>query len=259
MLNSFFLKNTRSILFFISFCLTGYSFAGNCSQTTPTVTPEKKETVLLNFSGGSSKPLGEYASKDLSRSTSGLALKGLAFQASMVLKLSTYVGACAAYNYQANAFASDAFNKELLASNPGITFTTKTTNWNIKGFYGGLYLTLPVKDINGLSLFGSACVGLPKYVTPMIATTGIDMNTGVKATVTQSSSSTSAAGFLLNGGLLYKFNDFFGINVCANYFSGKAEFKDVYISTSNNTFTYTHFSQKFESLNIQAGVSFIIN
>ena len=219
----------------------------------------RKEVLLLNFSGGVSNPLGDYASKDANSSTSGLATQGALFLGSMVLKLSPNIGVCAAYQYQLNGFASSSFNNALIAAAPGIDFTTTSTKWNIRGFYGGIYLTLPVKSVEGLSLFVNGYAGLPKYVTPQVITTGVNINTGVKAIITQDAASTSAFGLMGGGGLMYKFFDGFGLNLSANYFSGKADFSDVFIHSSTGTFSYQHFTQKFASLNVQAGITFIIN
>lgn len=216
----------------------------------------RKEIFLINITGGIANPVGAFASKDYNSATSGLANPGGIFQASFILKLAKFIGLSASYRYQSNGFDAQTVNSQYMASYPGIAFTTQTTSWKSKGVYGGLFFTFANREIPKLSIDFDVSAGVPKFVFPEVITQG--NYRGQVSTVTQHSS--TERSFAMNGGagIRYKLTSNVGLHFNFNFFYGKPSFPNLLATNSIGQAAYGSYTQKITTLNIQAGLSFML-
>jgi hypothetical protein len=200
--------------------------------------------------------LNEFASKDLSKLSSGLANDGSLFRSSVVLNVSDNFGFMASYIYQTHSFDDKLMRDELNQYYSSTSFTSWSTKWKIHGFFGGMHLNFPIKRIEHFSICFESSLGLPKLVSPDIETSGSPF--GTKVTVTQYSSVTKALAFLGGVGFNYKLAKNIALNFNVNYFRSKAEFSHILTRSSNGYQSFSDYEQKMSSLNIEAGVRFIV-
>jgi hypothetical protein len=214
------------------------------------------ELLFLNFYGGYANAMNEFASKDLTKETSGLANDGSLFRTSLVLNLSENFGFTGSYIYQTHSFEDKLLRDELNLYYSSTSFTSRSTKWKIHGFFGGLHLSFPIKRIEHFSICFETSFGLPKLVSPDVETSGSPF--GQKVTVTQYSSVTKAIAFLGGVGLNYKLAKNLALNFNVSHFRSKAEFSHILTRSTNGYQSYSDYEQKISSLNIEAGLRFII-
>ena len=225
------------------------------SSSSSTV-PAGRGLLLLNVSGGFANPLGDFASTNVSNPGSGLAKTGHFFQLSVILKLSKYIGVSLAYHYQFHDVDQDLLNKQFANPYNGLTFSSDNTNWKIRGFFGGLYFTVPIKTIEGLSVFANAMVGLPTYVSPELIINS-SQNGGMYLFY-RGSSSTTAIAYLGGACLAYKLYRSLSVTLSANYLRGTPTFDNVNLGGPGALGPLVVIKNKVQSLNAQLGLSFTI-
>jgi hypothetical protein len=216
----------------------------------------QNDPVMLNFYVGFAKPRGDFGSTDAQNEYAGLAKLGFVFESNIILKIAPNFGVSGSYRFQSNGIYSNILNDEFTAKYSGITFSTTATNWKSSGFYGGGFITFPITKDN-ISMFLDFSVGLPKFTSPELKTTG--SSNGSSLTVKQNASQASTVSYLAAIGFIGKINRNVGYNFNFNYCTGKPSFSNVAIIDPGGNTTYTKFTQKIETVNIQAGLSFFIH
>jgi len=238
-----------------------YRYDQRSASKTKNIYPHRprdfSEKLVIGFSGGPATPLDEFASQDVNSIKSGLAKTGFFFQANSVLKLNQYFGFTFDYHYQAHAFSDGLIASQLnniYRGNP--FFTTTSTKWKIRGFFGGIHICLPVKSIDHLSFDINLAAGVPKVTLPELNI--VAKGTGGAVTVTQYLSVTTAPTFLGGLGLKYRVQENVAFTVYVNYLQTKAQFTNVYTLATNGVYSYDNYTQKISTLNVQFGLSFMI-
>ncbi len=228
-------------------------------QTSSIDTSEHKEfseTLLLSFLVGVANPLSDFASQDVNSDKSGLAKTGFLFNGSVTLKLSKFFGFSICYRNQSHGFSDELVAKQIAASNPGINFTSSSTDWIIRGVYGGIHLSSPVENVEHLSFDCDLFIGRPTHYLPQLIITG--SSRGQSASIIQDVSETKAVSYMGTIGIKYRFNKNLAFNCSASYLQSKAKFSSIYIHASNGASTYTDYEQEIKTLTIQIGFSFLV-
>ena len=220
------------------------------------IAEEPEELLLISLSGGQASPRGDFESQDLYSPTSGLAKRGYVVKAMAVLKVSKNFGFCAAYRYQSNKFNDKLLSSQLNSVYPGVIFTSESSSWRVRGFFGGVYFNFPFKKIKGFAIDFDFSAGLPNCSFADLVITA-DQN-GRYSTYRQSAKSTHAPAVLAGLGFKYSFNKTIGLNLNVNYMAAKAVFTDVYTSQFSGQYAYVDYTQKMNSLCVQAGLSFFL-
>jgi hypothetical protein len=240
----------------------------NSSRPTQPYTPapglnnalNKNEVFLLNFSAGFAAPVGKFGSKDLNDPASGLANTGYVLNASIIVKVSKYIGFSLAYSHQNNGFDSETFNRQLASTVPSsLTVHTDAASWIITGPSLGFYLTTPNHRAKDLALSFNFSVGYPKFKSPEITTT-VSQNQATLLSLTQNKSEVSALAFYDSFGLNYKVSDYVGFTASLNMLSAQPAFTNVTLTTSpsQGATSSNSFTQKILTFNLQVGLTFFV-
>lgn len=225
-------------------------------QSSPVTSGRKKEIVVFKLSTGLTIPLGEFANKNINSETAGLAKSGFLFRGSMIVKLSEGFGVCGAYHLQQNKISSELINQQIQNVNGGVPFRTEATNWSAGGFFGGLYLEQNLTREKKLALYVTTLIGGVKYRSPeVVSTIAIP---GVAFSAKQASDEDRGLGYLFNAGLRVKINKDAGFHFGFSYFGGTATFNNVVVSNTQGYSGKASFSQRFTTLNFEAGLAISI-
>lgn len=220
------------------------------------VAEEPEELLLINISGGQASPRGDFESQDLYSPTSGLAKRGYVVKAMVVLKVAKNFGFCAAYRLQANRFNDKLLSSQLNSVYQGVNFTSESSSWRVRGFFGGVYFNFPFKKIRGFAIDFDISAGLPKCDFADITITA--NQNGRYSTYRQNARSTHSPAVLAGAGFKYSFNKTVGMSFNVNYMAVKAVFTDVYTVQFSGQSSYSDYTQKMNSLSVQAGLSFFL-
>jgi hypothetical protein len=225
------------------------------TNVVPVVT-NTNELLTFNIHAGFAFPLLDFGSKDVDNEASGLAENGRLLDASLILKLTKHLGLNVSYKYQQHSFDHQALNDYLSALYPAITFVSESTPWVIRGFYGGLILSFPVKDLKGIYLTAGASAGLPNCILPSVETHASYQGSSI--IVTQSSSMVRSLTFTESAGIRYRFSPTAALNLQLNYLHTKPAFSNIRTISTGGYVTYTDYKQKINTLSIMLGISFVI-
>lgn len=219
------------------------------------VTRKRRDIALLSFGAGFALPTGEFASMDYTKETSGLATPSILADLGGAVKLGKHLGLALGYHFQSNRINTKIFNDQAQAANPGIPFTTEATKWSAKGFFGGLYFdeTIPQSIV---TLYGSFSVGYLRYKSPEIISSVSLPGVYFRATI--HSDSYSGIGYLWNAGVQLETSENSRFHFGVGYFYGQADFDYVLTTNSQGYSQLTNFSQKFTTLNINAGIVLVL-
>lgn len=217
------------------------------------------EFFSLGFTGGVAYPTGDFASMDGNSELSGLAFRGYFFNAELLFKLSKYVGLSAVYmnqkhalNYQA---VSNVYNTYFGTTN----FKAGGGDWLISGLLFGLNFDIPLAQTKGLSVTGYFDAGVPKFTFPEQYVEGNpnpQLYTG-STKLTMSEVNTNSGAIKAGLGLRYKFNSYLAFNLSGSYFSAHPSFFNISVSSTNGYSDIINYDQKIQTLNLQAGLSFL--
>jgi hypothetical protein len=226
--------------------------------TTLDTSDKKEELAILSFYGGLAVPLSEFKNSNLKDSAAGFAKPGACFRTSLTFKLTKYFGLSASYCYQTHAFDVASFDAQVRQVNPpGTSVQSQSGNWKIRGFYGGVYLTLPAKKKKDLSFDLDLSVGYPLYTYPELDTQA-SLN-GQSIVINQYSSDKRALTFLGTLGLRYKLEKHIVFNFNIGFLAGKPAFSNIFTVSSAGLASYDNYTQKVSSINLQAGLSFLLH
>ncbi|WP_317899077.1 hypothetical protein [Aurantibacillus circumpalustris] len=217
---------------------------------------KSSELLIIQVSAGLAIPIGDFGSKNENSKTAGLAKIGLILDAALILKLSKYFGFCADYRYQKNTVDKAVLEQSLSSIFPqGVSTSVKVTDWTNNGLFGGVYFNLPISANNNTSFDFSLLVGRPRFESPEIVLSASQKGSSIS--VNQSVGKTSALAGVIKMGIRYKFEKV-ALHAGLSFFTAKPSFKDVLIKDSRGAIVYTEFVQPMATVNLEAGMSFVL-
>jgi hypothetical protein len=105
-----------------------------------------------------------------------------------------------------------------------------------------------------MDIYTNIYVGNPKHTLPSVEYTGFPGGIIIKQQESLMNSFTFYGGLGLN----YRYNKSVAFNLAANYFYSKPEFINIVTAYSNGFTSRDEYTQKITTINVEAGVSFII-
>lgn len=228
------------------------------------------EFFSLGFNGGLAYPIGDFASMDASSELSGMAYRGYVFTGEAIFKLSKYVGLSASYfsqrhgfNYQNvenyyNSFYTNYYSNYFNTYVPINSFRAEGGDWLINGLFFGLHADFPLKYYKGLSVFGNVSLGVPKFTFPEQIISRYPDTQNADTIWVKLAQTTARSGAIRMGlGLRYELNKYIAFQLSGSFFSAKPSFFDILITSNRGPEEFITYEQKMQSLNVQAGISFL--
>lgn len=216
--------------------------------------PEVKDLKKLLFTAfvGSAKPVAVFASNDLSSDKAGFATSGLVYGLKTVLKVTNYLGFSASYQMQSCGFDASVFQNYLNTRYKPIVHELHASDWQINGFFGGIYFNTSAKTDKKLFVDFDLMVGFPKVKLPRLET--VATYNGLKVIDVQEATPTNAFMFLPGLGIHYRLTDELAFALDANFLKGKAVFGNFTQTTNGAMQSVGKFEQQIVTLNIQFGI-----
>jgi hypothetical protein len=221
------------------------------------VIAEKNDLLLIDLNGGLAVPLSEFANKDVSNESSGLAQNGFMLEGMITLKFFKYAGISAGYRYQTHPLDHDRIDDYLASLYPQLNFSSQSTPWIMRGFFGGLQFYLPIKIVKGLSLNAGFMLGIPQFSLPGLTTTANSF--GGTIIVTQYVKTSHAMTYSENFSVVYKVSENFALKGGASFIQSYVSFKDILTASNFGQVSYSDYSQEITALSVQAGLIILLN
>ena len=117
----------------------------------------------LGISGAVALPAGKFASTSSEADQSGYAKTGYGGSVSTQILIRDYIGFAGMMGYYGNAYNTETFQKNYLASHPGAAYDFTADNYSMINLLGGPYVSIPqgILDINVKGFIGVAVCSLP--------------------------------------------------------------------------------------------------
>ncbi|HQQ94936.1 MAG TPA: hypothetical protein PLQ93_10305, partial [Bacteroidia bacterium] len=216
------------------------------------------EFFSLKFSGALAYPVGEFASMDASSELSGLANRGYQFCGEFIFKINTCIGVSALYLSQRHGFNYQAVTDFYNQQYGGNFFRASGEDWQMMGGFAGINLNFPFPVNKDLSFFINCYFGAPRFTLPEQV---IDISpfSGLPSggRIVLEHKETNSGSFLGGFGLRYKFSEYLAFHASTSIFTAHPSFYNIQVSYSSGFTEYINYQQSIQSLNLQAGISFI--
>jgi hypothetical protein len=225
----------------------------------------KAQVSSLDFTIGPSFPIGEYASRNISSSSSGVAKAGYTANISYAHLFKKHTGIIVSLHGQRNPIDTKAFEHYLTATGYN-NWNVDKASWMVVGLRGGVYGEFISQAASSLSFTGKAMVGAVYSKSPKLY--GRSESSTHVAETKQTSESAVGLSFSLSGGGKYKLNKkVFLLGEAELFATPKLKFKDVTSTYGTVNFASNGFpisasqmsstmdgKQAFTSLNLTLGI-----
>ena len=210
----------------------------------------QKGTLSIEYSIGSSIPLGDFSEANSQNSGSGYANTGLSSLAGIRYQLNDGgFNVLLSAQTQANALDVAAYDRELTLLTPGSNWSVTSDIYTMSAFLAGFQQDFKVSDKTQVGVV--AQLGLSFAEDPMMSL--MEFNTGYW--LVSSSNYSAAVAFKFGGQARVQFANNFYLTVSANYLASDHEFTNTELFFSDGDYQQSSFSKKFNTFNIQLGLA----
>lgn len=170
----------------------------------------------ISIAVGPSFPIGDFGSKNIANTESGLAAVGGFAAISYNYQFSNFFGVTASIKGSIHGIDKNALNSYSLPTGSGASLTLETTPWKFANIMGGMYQTIPVTNDEKLVLQIKELVGMQLNNSPEVKSTGYIPGIGSLNGIMKSESSTSFT-YLFGLGFKYNLNKGLGLLLFGEY------------------------------------------
>ena len=237
---------------FSAICLLCISQAAYAQNST-------KPGNFIEISGGIAMPIGNFASSDFDKNSSGFAQTGSHFAASGAWYLTSNFGMGGMFSTSSFGVDQTSIAKGYLEAFDCDSATASAGNYSSTSFLVGPYFALP---LGNLTIEARVLGGITTTSSPAIIAQAINKPDATDpisiSTFAQSSGTASAFGFDAGLGLRYKLLNHLGISLRGDFFSSKPNITLNNYGHQNNTGReISSYNQPISGISATLGIGYL--
>ena len=210
----------------------------------------QKGTLSIEYSYGSSIPLGDFREANSQNYSSGYAKTGFSSQAGLKYQINEGgFSVVLSTQTQAHNFDVASYDREITLLDPTLNWSIVAEIYSMSAFLAGLQQDFKVSEKTKVGVIAQLGLGLAK--DPMMSI--MELNSGYWSVSTNNYA--SAVAFKFGGQAKINFAKNFYVTVSANLMAADFDFKQTEAFYSNGDYESYSYSKDFNTFNVQLGLA----